>query len=262
MRRLHWRVLLAAVSGLPLAAHAADGKAWIAQVDQRVESPWQTATMELSVTPKGGTAQLREAAAFSHFTAERRETALYFRTPGAMKKTAFLSVDGTAAGADEQWLFLPALQTVRRVPGSSRGGSFLGTDLSYGDVQRVGKVGLDDYQFADPGKLPNGLIQVSGTATPLAAAELGHAKAQWTIDPRSLFIVEARYLDARGATLKQVWVSDIEQVGGFWTARTIRVQNPVSGSETTIRFRDLVFGQPFDATILSSKGLQSGKGLK
>jgi hypothetical protein len=255
-------LLLALAFSTSFSAHAADGKTWMSQVDQRPESPWQTATMQLTVTPKGGAPQVRESAVYSRLAPTRRESAVYFRAPAAMKKTAFLSVSSSDGSADEQWLYLPALQTVRRVPASSRGGSFVGTDLSYEDVQRVGKLSLADWQFGDAQVQPDGTVQVIGTATPAAAKELGYTHAQWRIDPKSRFIVEVTYSDAQRTPVKRMWVGDLREVGGYWTAGSVRVQNARTGSETAIRFSDIAFGTEFDAAILSSKGLQTGKGLK
>ena len=69
--------------------------------------------------------------------------------------------------------------------------------------------------------------------------------------------------DASGNELvKQAKVSDIHEVSGFWVADTIEVQNLRTGSRTVVHFKDVKLGTPFDADILTTKGIEAGKGLK
>jgi hypothetical protein len=263
MKRPHIAIgsfaLLAAFT-LPAASTPATPGDWIGQVDARPESGWQSAVMEITVTGKTGAPQVREAMAFSRIGDGKRENAVYFRAPTAMKKTAFLSVESSGDG--EQWLYVPALQTVRRVPTANRGDAFLGTDLSYEDVQRVGKIHAHDYTFTEAQVVSESQVEITGLANEQAARELGHTKAQWSIDPHSAYITGARYFDATGTLIKQAKVSGIREVGGFWIADTIEVQNLRTGSKTLVHFKDVVLDTPFDADILSTKGIESGKGLK
>lgn len=256
----------AAAVSLALLSHTAtaalSSQDLMQKVEARPEAAWQSATMVLTVTAKGGSPQTKEAVVFSHLKDAGRQSAIYFRAPAPMKKTAFLSVDQAQDAADEQWLYLPALQSVRRVPASNRGEAFLGTDLSYEDVRKVGKVTLSDYTLSDPVVVNDRRVEITGMATPDASKALGHAKAIWGVDPQTLFISDAQYFDATGKPIKRARTEGVRSIEGFWTADRMMVENLRTGSQTVVEFRDTRFGQSFDIDILSPKGIQSGKGLK
>lgn len=58
-----------------------------------------------------------------------------FTDPPDLRDTAVLLLEGEGGG-DELFVFLPMLGRVRRVSGAQRGDSFMGTDLTYEDLQR------------------------------------------------------------------------------------------------------------------------------
>lgn len=60
-----------------------------------------------------------------------------FTDPPDLRDTAVLMLEGEdPAGSDQLFVFLPMLGRVRRVSGAQRGDSFMGTDLTYEDLQR------------------------------------------------------------------------------------------------------------------------------
>ena len=53
-----------------------------------------------------------------------------------MAGTAFLLLE-QKDGATEQYIYLPGLRRTRRIVGREREGSFMGSDFTYADMQRV-----------------------------------------------------------------------------------------------------------------------------
>jgi hypothetical protein len=67
---------------------------------------------------------------------DRRLRALgRFTDPPDLRDTAILMLEGEG-NEDQLFMFLPVLGRVRRVSGAQRGDSFMGTDLTYEDLQR------------------------------------------------------------------------------------------------------------------------------
>ncbi len=56
-----------------------------------------------------------------------------FDTPRDIKGTAFLSYTHKV-GDDDQWLYLPAVQRVKRISSRNKSGSFMGSEFSYEDI--------------------------------------------------------------------------------------------------------------------------------
>ena len=70
---------------------------------------------------------------------------MFFKSPADVKNTAFLTHDyDDASKDDDQWLYLPALKKVKRIPSTDKSSSFMGSDFSYFDMTNRD---LDDYNF-------------------------------------------------------------------------------------------------------------------
>src|SRR2546428_4109895 len=67
---------------------------------------------------------------------DEQKTILFFLAPAEVKGTAFLAYTHKGRAAD-QWLYLPELQRVRQITARTRNESFVGTDLTYHDLDLV-----------------------------------------------------------------------------------------------------------------------------
>ncbi|MFN3198371.1 MAG: outer membrane lipoprotein-sorting protein [Bradymonadia bacterium] len=65
----------------------------------------------------------------------RRRSLIRFQEPAEVRGSAFLLLQGEAVGADDMYLYLPALKRTRRVAGAQRKGAFMGSDFSYSDME-------------------------------------------------------------------------------------------------------------------------------
>lgn len=235
----------------------------MAAVAARPEGERVSATLHFELRSANGESQHRVAQAFRARDGDRDRLALYFSAPSALRGTAFLSwlpPDGSTAAAD-QWLYLPALRRVRRIPDRERGKAFLGTDLSYDDMNHFAKVNPEDYRFGPAEPLPGqpALWRVTGQLRSEALArELGHVAADWTVDRARALIVEARHLDAQGRPIKQYVYRDLLEIDGAWTARTVEVHNLQTGHRTVLKFENIDSPAKFDPMLLTESGLARG----
>jgi predicted RND superfamily exporter protein len=62
-----------------------------------------------------------------------RKRLMVFRTPADVKGTAVL-IDEDSAKGDAVWVYLPALRKKRRLPGSGKQETFVGSDFTYGNL--------------------------------------------------------------------------------------------------------------------------------
>lgn len=184
---------------------------------------------------------------------------IYFNAPAAIADTAFLTHDRPGT-ADENWLYLPATERVRRLPSSERGSYFMGTDLTYGDIKDNFTFNLDDWYFsggvADP---ETGLISLDGEVrTPEIGREIGYSRFRALVDPETLFPVRVDYDDPSGNLLKRVEVLEQELVGGAWTAIRFEAHNLQTGHATRVHFENMRYVPELDDRILTSGQLALG----
>ncbi len=78
--------------------------------------------------------KIRTIEFYSQEGEDGRNTFMEFTEPADVKGTSFLTI-GHNDGDDEQRLFLPALDRVRRISSSDNDGKFMGSDLYYYDLE-------------------------------------------------------------------------------------------------------------------------------
>jgi len=129
----------------PSIADDANARAIMEKVDARDDGQTLEQDMLMVLIDKNGNQRTRDLKSYSKdFGADEHKT-LFFKSPSDVKNTAFLTYDyDDASKDDDQWLYLPALKKVKRIPSADKSSSFMGSDFSYFDMTDRD---LEDYDF-------------------------------------------------------------------------------------------------------------------
>ena len=159
-----------------------------------------------------------------------------FLAPGDIKGTGLLVWEHDQTD-DERFLYLPALGRVRRIAGSEKQESFVGSDLSYEDI---GGREVDEYVYS--------FVQRDATWTDPA----GRAHAAWHLEskardasakyPRatsmvlkeSFVVVAGEMFNRRNEREKRFEVRRVERIDGIWTAMDIQMVNELQRTRTEL----------------------------
>ena len=94
-----------------------------------------SSVVKMVLTGKGSTQRERELVLFSvDKGGSERWSLMRFSLPTDVEGTGLLTMDHPG-DASEQWLYLPALDRVRRISSSRKGGRFVGSDFFYEDLR-------------------------------------------------------------------------------------------------------------------------------
>ncbi|HNZ27502.1 MAG TPA: outer membrane lipoprotein-sorting protein [Spirochaetota bacterium] len=88
---------------------------------------------EMVLVDKKGGQKKRKVVMFSKESKEGTNSFTEFLEPADVKGTKFLTI--ARKGADEQRLYLPALKKTRLISSTSKDGKFMGSDISYYDME-------------------------------------------------------------------------------------------------------------------------------
>jgi len=103
-------------------------------------------TMKL-VSPKGPV-RTRKLESLRREKDGASQIAIYVLSPPSMKGTGFLCYDYfDSSRQDDQWIYEPSRQAVRRVPDTGRGDSFLGSEYTIEDIKKVHRIEIGEYQW-------------------------------------------------------------------------------------------------------------------
>lgn len=125
---------------------AATMPAWGAESIEKIEAcmranipdTLQVRQFEITATDKTGGTRTLAGRLHARLENGRINAAMKVDAPSDMRGSAYLVREAAEAGKEEEiYVYLPALQKVRRVNGGMRDSSLFGTDLSYSDVKQI-----------------------------------------------------------------------------------------------------------------------------
>jgi hypothetical protein len=161
-----------------------------------------------------------------------------FLSPSDVRNTTTLLVEN-AANEDEIWVYLPALKKPRRLAGNNKKSSFVGTDLSYGDL--VGHKPQNwTHKFVRQEKLATFTTYVveSVPKSPDIAVDSGYSKRVSWIDKDSFVALKVDFYDPAGALLKTADSSELKQVdikNRKWQPMLVQVKNHQTNGSTIVK---------------------------
>ena len=128
-----------------LIADDAKARAIMVKVDARDDGKSLEQDMRMILIDKNGKKRTRNLHTYSKDFGKDTHQMMFFKSPADVKNTSFLTYDyDTASKDDDQWLYLPALKKVKRIPSSDKSASFMGSDFSYFDMTARN---LEDFNF-------------------------------------------------------------------------------------------------------------------
>ncbi len=139
MRKVLSMVLILSAS----LALAISGEEVMQRVDAHPTPTSLEGTMVMQLISKQGKVLTREIRVWSKRTEDGEMMLIKFLAPADVKGTAFLTIK--KGGKEEMKLYLPALKRVRRIAGSQKKGSFMGSDFSYDDISNLSGLDIEDY---------------------------------------------------------------------------------------------------------------------
>ncbi|MFT5240590.1 MAG: outer membrane lipoprotein-sorting protein [Candidatus Promineifilaceae bacterium] len=176
---------------------------------------------------------------------------VYFKEPADVRKMAFLvwkNVDPETE--DDRWLWLPALNLLRRIAPGDKRTSFVGSDFVYEDVSGR-DITLDHHELTET--RDNHYILKN---TPRDAESVEFSYYNVWIDKDTFLPRKAEYYDRSGKLYRRVEATQVETIEGHPTVTTSRVDDLNTGSHTVNIFSKVNYDIGLKETIFSERFLR------
>jgi len=167
-----------------------------------------------------------------------------FDKPRDVKGTALLSFTHKE-GADDQWLYLPALKRVKRISSNNKSGPFMGSEFAYEDIssQEVEKY---TYKYIRDDKIDG--IDVFVMERYPVDKKSGYTRQIVWMDKAEYIARKIEFFDRKNAQLKTLTFKDYSQYKGkYWRAGEMYMENHQTGKSTRL----LQSNYNFDAELSS-----------
>lgn len=223
-------------------------------VDETIRCDTKVMSERMILVNSSGERRVREMQVQNKRSGDSDKMLVRFLAPADVEGTGFLMVD------DDMWLYLPALGKVRRIAGHAKKGSFMGSDMSYEDMEHFGSTGFS----ADYAPILLGEEQVYGD--PAYVLELKpkstdgtYEKLKMWVSKKYLLPRQIHYFDRDGSLLKTLATDRIQNVDGRWVAMTVNVENVQKGSKTILEVDDVDFSAQLDDSVFTTRYLKRGR---
>jgi len=161
---------------------------------------------------------------------------------------------------DDRWLFVPALNMVRRIAAQDKGSSFVGSDFTYEDVSGR-DIEDDTHEFAKveltPGSPCTGKVDAClfVKSTPKGADTVYSYKISY-IDKATFLPLEERHYDKRGDLYKVFTADEIKDIKGIPTVTKRTMKNLQSGHRTEVSYIKADYNIGIEDSLFSERFLR------
>lgn len=243
-------LLLMSLMAFVPAASASEGEAWAQRVYERADGDDVVIRGRMILMEESQEPRVRETYEYRLDVADGEVRNLVrFTRPGDIADTGLLTHDH-ADGESDQWLYLPALDRVRRISSERRGGRFVGSDLYYEDLEdrkvdreRHTVTGREDIHGVETIVLES--VVVEGDPSVYSR------RIRW-VHPETLVALRTDYFEGAEEPSKRMTVHRLEKIQDYWTVMDSTMEDLESGHQTRLVVDDIIYDQGLPETLFST----------
>ena len=175
---------------------------------------------------------------------------VYFKRPADVSKMAFL-VWKHLDKDDDRWLYLPALDLVKRIAASDKRTSFAGSDFFYEDVSGR-RLSEDKHELVETTK---DYYVVKNTPKHPDTVEFAYYKMY--IHKKSFIPVQVEYYDNNNKKYRIAKALAVKTIQGFPTVTKASMSSLRTGSTTVMAYRKVEYNVGLQEELFSERFLRN-----
>lgn len=257
VKSLIWIIVITILTSLPL-------KVWALTADEIVERANLAsyyagddgmARVKMELISKGGKKRYRELTILRKDIKDGGEQRfyVYFHRPPDVRGMVFM-VWKHMKRDDDRWLYIPAIDLVKRIATRDKRSSFAGSDFTYEDVS--GRHPDDDNHTLLKEEDLDGRRVYVIKSVPKDERMVEFSYYITWIDKETFIPLKAEYYDKRGKLQRVIRAEEIKEIQGFPTVVKARAENLETGHTTTVEFRDIKYNVGIGANIFKERFLR------
>jgi len=176
------------------------------------------------------------------FTILRRDMAdggeqkyfVHFKEPADVREMVYM-VWKYVNKDDDRWLYLPAMDLVRRIAATDKRSSFVGSHFVYEDISGR-SLDLDTHELTGE---QEGRYVIKNTPKDLSGVEFSYFNVH--IDKKSYMPVKGEYFDKQGKLSRTVEALEVKDINGHPTVVKSQATEVASGAKTIVEFGDVKY---------------------
>jgi len=237
------------------------------RVDEREAGDSSVSDITLVLIDRRERQRIRNLKLYSKNYGEDTKTLSLFESPADIRGTAYLNFDwNDSLRDDDSWLYLPALQRVKRLASSDTSDSFLGSDFTYADINGF-EVDWYDYSFVNESEMIDGedcwVIEMIAKSEFKDRAEeaTGYSKMQSWVSKEKFIQLRGQFWELRGNRIKFFTASEVELVEDIWTVKrlqAITTRNDRQEHASILQIKSIDYNVDVADELLTTQAMQRG----
>lgn len=215
----------ASVSGARADDSGLSAEAIAAKVVRTVAFSWEGARtrVRMVLTDDKGNKQERSMEVIGRRDKSGMSQSLVrFSAPQDIAGTAFLMLE-RGKDQSEQYIYLPGLKRTRRIVGREREGSFMGSDFTYADMERVEPRYTTNKRLPDEKVGSDDAYVIESVIS--AGAPVPYGKVVTWIRKRDYIALRTRFFDRSDKPVKTLYTRRVKEMDGKPVVMEARMQN-------------------------------------
>lgn len=229
------------------------------RVDSQPNPKTTHALIQMNITDQQGRANQRVIEQWSAIDGSgNTHSVMVFHSPASVKNTRFLSKENGNKDND-QWIFLPSLNRVRRIAGSEEGSSFMGTEFTYYDM---GSREIDEFSYRLLGReTVQGYDCYKIESRPKSGIDTPyHKTVSWiTVDPQVNSLVKIEIYNTEDSVLKVLTINNLEKISGYWVPTNVTMENKKNSRSTSLVQKRIELDVKINTNRFSQRFLETGR---
>ncbi|MDD5130890.1 MAG: outer membrane lipoprotein-sorting protein [Candidatus Omnitrophica bacterium] len=175
---------------------------------------------------------------------------VYFHKPNDVKGMSYI-VWKHVGKDDDRWLYLPAMDLVRRIAASDKRSSFAGTTFLYEDISgRSIDLDIHELDSSDPD-----FYVVKNTPKDVGAVEFSYYTVK--IDKSNFVPMKAEYFDKSGKLYRTIEALEVKDIQGYPTVTKMKAADLNANSNTVTEFSEIKYDIGLKEDIFTERFLRN-----
>ena len=174
---------------------------------------------------------------------------VFFHKPADVDKMAFLVVKHLDKD-DDRWMYLPNLDLVKRIAGSEKRTSFVGSDFFYEDISGR-NISYDEHKLI---KTTKNYYVLKSTPKKTKGIDFSYYKT-W-IHRKTFLVIKTEYYDQSGKAYRRYEAKGVKRIQGYWTVTKSRMTDLRTNRYTDVTYSSVKYDTGIAETVFTERYLR------
>jgi len=205
------------------------------------------------------TERVFESKRFEKTGTDGEKSLIKFIQPADIQGTGLLSYQNKKTD-DDQWLYLPSMKKTKRISGSGKSGSFVGSEFSFEDLIPPD---IDKYTYQYLRSEPCGDVNCFVITIIPQTSDSAYSKTISWIRSDNYCNVKSEFYDKKDRLLKTATFEDYRLINNvdkvdkkYWRAFRLVMKNGLTNKETNFLVENLKIGSGLTSTDFTQRALE------